>query len=100
LLNNYVLAATLTVLWRGFIYSLSDINLYRASGWTNELVVIQFIGLGIVVLSSRTIDTPAFLNLSAKIDEQNTFVEHRIYRYMPYPMYSGVMLAIHLNYAD
>jgi len=87
-------ALMLTVLWLGLAHVLPDTPLYHIRGWENGLMVaLQLVGLGIVVLSLRAIDTPAFLGFSMS-EEQDAFVERGIYHYVRHPMYSGVMLAL------
>lgn len=92
----YTLTATvLTALWLALAHQLPDRVLYHMHGWVNGLlVVIQFAGLGIVVLSLRAINTSAFLGLSAGVNGQDTFAEHGVYRHMRHPMYVGVILAL------
>lgn len=90
-----IVAIALAALWLGFVHQLPDTPLYHLHGWVNGLLmVIRLMGLGIVVLSLRAIDTSAFLGLSVHAGGQDAFTERGIYRHVRHPMYVGVMLAL------
>ena len=94
-LGYSVLAVFLTFLWLSWVRGLPNAPAWHVHGaGAAALIVLQSIGVGIVALSLKAIDVPAFLGLRPDAHPDADFVERGIYRHMRHPMYTGVMLAL------
>ncbi len=97
-LTYSVLAVMLTFLWLGWVRELPNAPAWHATGAAAvTLILIQSAGVGIVALSLKAIDVPAFLGLRPQTHPDALFVERGVYRHMRHPMYTGVMLVLAAN---
>jgi len=90
-----LLAVALTYAWLAWVRQLPNAPAWHLHGIAAAaLIALQSVGVGIVALSLKAIDVPAFLGLRPETPPDAQFVERGIYRYMRHPMYTGVMLAL------
>jgi protein-S-isoprenylcysteine O-methyltransferase Ste14 len=88
-----IFSVVATAAWLIFIHRLPDHNLYSIdTPWKYPLYLVQILGLWVILLSFRPIDTAAFLGLRPFRQDIEDFVVKGIYRHVRHPMYSGFML--------